>query len=157
MKLVKADPSDGDLLKKFFESTYLPGHIELQLKRPKSFFDQYRLQSDDYATYMLLDRKEQVSALATIIFREGWVEGKKQMIGYATDLRVSPTRSAILQWSQHFLPALEQERAAHNCKYVFSVVARGQRQAFNAFIRPRSPKRQMPRYYSFRSFKGIMA
>lgn len=156
MKLVRATRDDGEMLRQFFESTRLPGQIELQLQRPNGFYKQYELQSQDFATYMLLDRKDEVCASATIVFRKGWVDGEEQYIGYATDLRVSPTRSAILHWSQHFLPALEQEREVHSCKYVFSVVGRGQRQAFNAFIRPRSPKRQMPRYYSFRSFKAVM-
>ncbi|MCB0419935.1 MAG: hypothetical protein KDD61_03015 [Bdellovibrionales bacterium] len=156
MKLIRATQDDEPLLTEFFEQSILPGQIELRLKRPQGFFKQYEMQSKDFVTYMLLDKKDEICALATIVFRQGWIHGEPQTIGYATDLRVSPTRSAVLHWSQHFLPALEQERAIHNCKYVFSVVARGQRQAFNAFIRPRSPKRQMPRYYSFRSFQAIM-
>src|SRR6185436_9942122 len=66
---------------------------------------------------------------------------------------VSPTRGAILSWSNHFLPVLESERESRNCKYIFSVVAHSQRQAYNAFIRPRNFRRQMPRYYLFRRFE----
>ena len=155
MRLVKAGLEDSEKINRFFESTSLPGPISLSLKRPKGFFHPYKLQSDRSATYILIDNQDEVSALATIIFKEGWVQGKKETIGYATDLRVSSSRSAVLKWSQYFLSALEAEREAHNCKYIFSVVAQGQRQAFNAFLRPRSIKRKMPRYFSFRPFKIV--
>ena len=80
---------------------------------------------------------------------------KNKSLGYATDLRVSPSRKAILQWSQHFLPLLEQECEKRNTKYIFSVLARSQQQAYNAFVRPRSTRRTMARYYLFRRFNIV--
>lgn len=156
MKLVKATEKDSDRLIEYFSNTSLPGPVELKFRRQGSFFDQYRIQSDDFVTYILEDENtKEVSALATLIFRKGWIDNKEQSIGFATDLRVSTSRKAILQWSQYFLPAFEEERKKRNCQFVFSVVAHKQRQAYNAFIRPRSPKRQMPRYYLYKRFDII--
>jgi hypothetical protein len=77
------------------------------------------------------------------------------VVGYATDLRVSSSRRAILTWSQHFLPVIEEARASRGCRYVFTSVASAQKQAYNAFIRPRSIRRRMPRYYLFRRFQLV--
>ncbi|MCB0407586.1 MAG: hypothetical protein KDD34_05230, partial [Bdellovibrionales bacterium] len=67
--------------------------------------------------------------------------------------QVSTNRKAILNWSNHFLPILLHEREKRNCKYVFTVLTKAHRQAYNAFVRPRSPKRKLPRYHLYRRFQ----
>ncbi len=106
-------------------------------------------------TYYLEDEEEQIQGIATLSFAPGFINGKEEIIGYATDLRISNSRRAILSWSQHFLPILEKERALRNCRYVFSVVARSQKVASNAFLRPRSNRRQLPRYHLYRKFSVV--
>jgi hypothetical protein len=155
MQLVRATDDDNEKLLHYFSQTSFPGPVRLRLRRMFHFFNQYRIQSDDYATYLLLNDKQEIEAMASLIFRDGFVEGQPAKIGYATDLRVSPTRRAILGWSQHFLPVLEAECQQRNCHHLFSVVAQSQRQAYNAFIRPRNLRRRMPRYHLFRRFQVV--
>lgn len=155
MKLVKAKDLDNEQLLTYFAKSEVQGSIGLKLRRMFNFFNQYRIQSDDYVTYLLLNKKDEIEAMATLLFKEAWIQGEKQTICFATDLRVSKSRRAILQWSQHFLPVLEEERQKRNCTYTFSVLATSQRQAYNALIRPRNLRRQMPRYYQYRRFELI--
>lgn len=154
MRILRAGPEDNDRLCKFFSSGILPGHVDLRLER-EDFFLPYRVQTDDFATYLLVNQEEEIEAMATLLFREGYLGGEKQIIGYATDLRVSNSRRAILNWAQHFLPMLEEEKRKRNCRYVFTVVAQLQRQAYNAFIRPRLTRRNLPRYHLFRGFRLV--
>ena len=155
MQLVKATEADNEKLIHFFSQTEFPGPTRFQQHRMFNFFNQYRIQSDDHVTYMLLNTKSEIEALASLIFKSAVLDGKKQVVGYATDLRVAPTRRAILGWSQHFLPVLDHEKKKRDCKYLFSTVAASQRQAYNAFVRPRNFRRKLPRYYLFRRFKII--
>ena len=155
LKLTKATSSDDQELIQFFAESELPGPIHLNFERKESFFNYYRLQSDDSSTYILRNKMGNIEATASLVFREGVIDGQIQSIGYATDLRVLPTRGAIFGWSEHFLPVMEAERLARNCKYIFSVVSDSQQQAYNAFIRPRSVRRVMPRYHLFRKFQLI--
>ncbi|MCB0364334.1 MAG: hypothetical protein H6624_01135 [Bdellovibrionaceae bacterium] len=155
MRLVKATAADDQKVTDHFKDTTLPGSIDISYQRIGSFFDHYRLQSDDFVTYLLINDQDQIEAMASLIFRKALVEGEVQTIGFATDLRVSTSRGAILSWSQHFLPVLEEEKAKRNCRYIFSVVAQSQKQAYNAFVRPRSMKRRLPRYYLFRRFQIV--
>jgi hypothetical protein len=152
MKLIKADESDNERLLHFFTKSRIPGSIDLRFRRMFSFFNHYRIQSNDFVTYMLINRKDELEAIASLLYRPAWIMGEKQTIGYATDLRVSSSRRAVMEWSNHFLPILEDERAKRNCHYTFSVIAHSQRQAYNALIRPRNLRRQMPRYYQYRKF-----
>ncbi len=150
LKLQLATEDDNERLIRYFEQSTIPGELRLRQRRMTNFFNQYRLQSDDIETYMLINEQDDIEALATLLFREAIVDGTRQTIGYATDLRVSPTRRAVLSWSQHFLPVVEKARKQRDCRFFFSVVAATQRQAYNAFIRPRTFRRRLPRYHLFR-------
>lgn len=155
MELIKASDEDNDRLLHYFAQTVFPGPIRMRFRRMFNFFNHYRLQTDDFTTYLLQSENQKIEAMASLLFRKGIIDGEKETIGYATDLRVSPTRRAILTWSHHFLPVLETERLDRSCKYIFSAVAHSQRQAYNAFIRPRHFRRHMPRYHLFRRFQLV--
>lgn len=155
MRVIKATDEDNERLLHYFAQMPMPGSIEVQLRRMFNFFNQYRIQTDDYATCILENDNGEIDAMASILFRSGRIDGTDETIGYATDLRVSPTRKAVLNWSQHFLPVIENERDLRQCKYIFSAVPYAQRQAYNAFIRPRNLRRGMPRYHLFRRFELI--
>src|SRR5690606_23271449 len=47
------------------------------------------------------------------------------------------------------------EKAKRQCRYVFTIVGRAQKQAYNAFVRPRTVRRYMPRYHLFHRFRMI--
>lgn len=155
MNLLVASENDSDRIKNFYGDTVESEYLSYRNHRTGSFFEPYKKYSSDFVTYILVDDEETVHAVATLLFREGYLNGEKQIIGYATDLKVSSNRKAILSWSNHFLPVLLQEREKRKCKYVFTVVTHAHKQAYNAFIRPRSPKRKLPRYHLFRRFQAV--
>ena len=152
MKLVLATKEDSERLATFYKEINWLSSFELKRERHQSFFYKYELQSDDFITYMLIDEKNRIQATASIVFRKAWVEGIEQTVGYASDLKVSLKRPVILKWPHIFFPLLEEEKKKRNCKYIFSILLKNQREAYNALIRPRSPRRQLPRYYLFRRF-----
>lgn len=152
MRLELAHESDSDRLKAFFARMLLPGAMDLSVERRGQFFDHYRLQSDDFETMMLLDNRDEIQGIATLLFREGIIHSERQTLGFASDLRIAPTRSAVLQWAQHFLPVLERARETRNCRYVFSAVERGDNPAYNTLIRPQHIRRNLPRYHLLRRF-----
>lgn len=157
MKLVRATESDDPRLKEFFERRVLPGTIDFSIQRPRGFFEHYRLLSDDYETVWLEDEDGSIAGLASLIFKEGFVLGEKTTWGYATDLRVAPTRRAIAQWAQFFVPVLERVLEERGCRYIFSAVALGDNQATNALIRPTShTRRKLPRYLLLNRFRVIV-
>lgn len=154
MKLIQAQEEDQERLNSFFSNSLLPGPIDIQFSR-ENFFAPYHIQSDDFATYILVNEKDQIEAMASLVFCQAYLEGERQIIGFAKDLRVANSRKATLSWPQYFLPTLEAEKKKRNCQLVFSVVAQGQRKAYNTLIRPRSLKRQMPRYHQYQRLKVI--
>jgi hypothetical protein len=134
----------------------LPGAIDFSIQRHGSFFDHYRLLSDDFETLVLQDDDGSIAGMASLVFREGVVLGEKQTWGYATDLRIAPTRKAIAQWAQYFLPVLERATTERRCRYIFSALELHDNQAYNALIRPTShARRRLPRYLLANRFRVI--
>ncbi len=155
LKLVKADTSLSKELSLFFKDSHYPAQTTIEINRKLKFFNHYDIQADDHVTYVLLNDENEISGLATLMFKEAWIEGEKQVIGYATDLRVSKERKAILSWTDHFLPVLEKEKKQRNCKYVFTFISDKQSKAYNAFIRPRKTNRPIPRYFLYRKYQYV--
>lgn len=153
LRAAKAD--DSERLKIFYSSETLGSDFELRISRKDAFFESYRLQTSDFDTYILQQQAGQIEACGTILFREGRIGDSFQTIGYATDLRVSHHRDAIRSWANHFTPCLDQSTHRRGCHYAFSIVPGDRHGAFNTLIRPRSSRRQLPRFYLLRPFEVI--
>src|SRR4051812_25173665 len=135
VKMSRATIQDSEPLKIFYSDQNVGGTVDLRMVRRGTFFDQYRLQTPDFETFLLKSQDGQESAIegvGTLLFRKGNLEGELQTIGYATDLRISSRRAAIAGWAQHFLPLLKIAAAPRQCRYVFSVVPQDFGAGYNA-------------------------
>ncbi len=155
MDLKIATEADNHELIEFFKDFPLRGLIDLKVDRHQDFFSNYRIQSDKHTTYTLRNKEGELNAAATIMIRNAWNEDQVCRIASAADLRVRNSRSAILQWSQHFLPVLKKETEENGVSSIFSYINLSDPTALNTFIRPRNMKRAMPRYYLYRRFRMV--
>lgn len=154
LRLIEAEEKHSDLLKKFFENQILTGHVNYSVRRTNSFFDQYRLLTDDFSTLLLMEGEELIGA-ASILFIKGYVNRQEQLFGYLCDLRISQTRKAIQNWTEYFIPYYYKKIEEKNCKYVFTCIEQFENQAYNALIRPRRLRRNLPHYYLMRKLNIV--
>ena len=152
MKLQVATEADSERLKEFFSRAILPGAVDLSFDRQGSFFAQYKMLGDQARTLIMLNEQDQIEGMASLLFSRGKIGGEEQNFAYATDLRIAQNRTAILHWSQLFLPELERLRQEHSCRFVFSSIEQYENQAYNALIRPQHARRKIPRYFLLRQF-----
>jgi len=155
VRITKATESDTEELANFFAQQTLHGPVDVQLARPGHFFDQYRLHSPHYDVFVLRDLKGQVNGMAAIVYRDAYINGEVKKIGYCTDLRIASTREAIITWTKHFLPVLQDALDDRKCDYFFSVVVPQDSRAYNALVRPRSSRRSIPRFYMLGRFELV--
>ncbi len=155
MRITKATENDTEALSNFFAQQILHGPVDIKLTRPGHFFDQYKLHSPDFDVFILRDSKGEVNGMAAIIYRDAYINGEVTKIGYCTDLRIAPTREAILTWTKHFLPVLQEVLSEKKCQYFFSVVVPQDSRAYNALVRPRSSRRSIPRFYMLGRFELV--
>jgi hypothetical protein len=155
MKLEIAGPKDNSELLEFHTEFPVKGLVEFKVDRREDYFGPYKIQSDLFRTYVLRDEKQKIQAAASFIFHNTFQDGKLQRICYATDLRVAPNRRAILEWSQHFLPVMKAVAEDFQVSHFFSVINLTEPSGLNLFIRPRTMKRPLPRYYLYRKFNLV--
>src|SRR5262249_49735351 len=97
-----------------------------------------------------------LAGVASLIFKKGIVLGEETIWAYATDLRIAPTRRAISQWAQHYMPTLERALEERRCKFVFSAVEQSDHEAYNGLGRPTShSRRKLPRYLLANRFRVV--
>ena len=148
MRLLRATETDSARLNEFFSKVPLKGSFDYHMHRQGSFFDHYRIQSDDFETLCLVDAKDKIQGMVTLVFHRGLINQEKTSWCFATDLRISISREAITNWTQLFVPAIERACSERNCRFLFSAVEHSRNQAYNALIRPNShARRRLPRYY----------
>lgn len=156
MKLYKAEAKDTQEISRFFSESVLHGSLDIRMQRPQDFFLQYQLQTDEFETYLLKNDEQKIEGVASFVYRDAHILGQVHKIGYCTDLRVSNSREAILAWTKYFLPLIEQGAKEHQVEFFFSVVAQNEGRAQNALLRPRSARRNIPRFYMLARFDVVM-
>ncbi|MGE9746096.1 hypothetical protein [Bdellovibrio bacteriovorus] len=155
MRLEIAKPEDSKALVEFYKSFPLNGPVEIRIDRERDFFAPYSVQSDQHLTYQLKTDENKIEGMASFVVRDVWLDGKVSTVAFGRDLRISSNRRAILEWSQHFLPVMNEVSQTLGNKYLFSVMSMADVQALNAFVRPRSMKRPLPNYHLFRRFNMV--
>lgn len=157
LRVEVAQESDSEKLKQFvIKQPFLTNSpMELAVDRKGSFFDKYRLQTEDFVTYKMVNDAQDIEGIASMLFRKTLLNGEETQVGFATDLRISNSRQAIVSWPEKLLPAMTEAAVTRNCDYVFSILNSNQSQAYNALIRPRSSRRSIPRYYFYRKYDLI--
>jgi hypothetical protein len=156
MILEIARPEDSWDLKQFFKNFTTGELIQFKIDRPRDFFTPYDIQSDTHVTYVLRKPEGRViQGVATFVIRNVWLNQKIQTIAVARDLRILPSRQAILSWGQYFAPVLDEIKRAYHVDYFFSTLNMTDATILNTFIRPRQLKRPWPRYHLFRRFNLV--
>ncbi len=157
LRLEIAQESDSEKLKNFIvKQPYLRNTpMELVVDRKGSFFDKYRLQTDDFITFKMVNESDDIEGVASLLFRKTLLNGEETQVGFATDLKISANREAIVSWPDLLLPAMQESAIERNCDYIFSILSSSQSQAYNALIRPRSARRNIPRYYFYRKYNLV--
>lgn len=156
MKLEMAKPEEGAELAQFFKKFPLHGPVEILVDRRQDFYRPGQIQSETQLTYTL--REEQTNELmgvAAFAIAETLVRGQLTRVAYGRDLRILQTRKAVMGWTQHFLPVMEEVRKVFGVEHFITLMNLHEIKAMNAFIRPRPGKRPLPHYFSHRRFNLV--
>ncbi|KYG64875.1 hypothetical protein AZI86_11785 [Bdellovibrio bacteriovorus] len=154
MNLEIARPEDTKNLSEFYKTFLSRGLVDVKVDRNGDFFAPYAVQSDQHLTYQLRE-DDKLEGIASFVIRDVLLDDKVQKVAFGRDLRISSNRRAVLEWSKHFLPVMNEVFKTFDCKYLFSVLSMGDVQALNAFVRPRTLKRPLPQYHLFRRFNMV--
>lgn len=176
MKLIEALEEHDEALRQFFGQFLMSGPVAIKLERPQSFFAPYRIQSPRYKTFILEDRAHELDAhlrltepplvgdggktheilgCVSFVIDDVVLQGKRQTVAFARDLRIAQNRKAIRGWSELLSPVFEEMRRTHHVDYFFSTLNMAETKALNTFVRPRQIRRQLPRYHLYQKFSLV--
>lgn len=156
MKLETAVPEQNTEIAAFFKRFPLQGPVELIVDRSADFFAPYQVQSDQQVTYTLRDDdSNELMGVVSFAIADTLVAGKPARVAFGRDLRILETRKAVLGWTRHFLPVMEEVKKVFGAEYFVSILNLNQTKAMNAFIRPQPGKRPLPQYFMHRRFNLI--
>lgn len=162
MRLELARPEDSQALNEFYKNFSINGLVGYKIDRNGDFFAPYNIQSDKHVTYLLKDavsntnQPAKIEGMASFIIRDVLIDGEITTVAYGRDLRISSSRLAVLEWTRHFLPVMEDVQKTFNCKYIFTVINSSKdSKAQNAFFKPRNLKRPLPNNYPYRRLNMV--
>lgn len=157
--LRESDPSDAENLSHFFSQIPLQSLIDIKIQREVDFFSLYRRFQMNYQSFLLeettSDLNKEILGTASFIFNKCKVGQDILNITHACDLRISPQRKAILNWSKFFLPKLKELAAKNKTDHFVTTVNLENNQVINAFIRTKQKKAQKPLYELIKKFNLV--
>lgn len=155
MQLRIADFEDSVRLSEFYKEFPLEGWAKIKVDRKGQFFSPYEVQSDQFLTYVLSEKENEIHGVATFVIQNQGFQGLVQPIAWGRDLRIAQNRKAIFEWSNHFLPVMNEVTHAFGVKHIFTILNLNDAQLMNTFVRAHSLKRPLPRYHLYRRFNLI--
>ncbi|MFP5519215.1 MAG: hypothetical protein ACLGGX_04885 [Bdellovibrionia bacterium] len=155
MQIRIAQPEDSKALVNFYKEFPLQGQVEIKVDRFNDYFAPYQVQSDRYLSYLMEDDVKTIHGTASFVIQNLHHQGQLQTVAWGRDLRIANNRQAVLNWSQHFLPVLNEVAQTFQTQFTLSVINLADTQALNAFVRLKPSKRPLPRYYLFRRLNLI--
>lgn len=157
MQINRATEADSDELIHFLSGQpFLSGPpVDLLIERTGSFFDKFRMQSNDFDTFIIRDYQGKITGTASVVYRTGLINGTPTILAFGSDLRIANDREAIIEWRKLFFPKFKESLEKRNCKMAFATVNFSQGSALNSLIRPRNPRRDTPRFFLLRKFDFV--
>ena len=146
--------ADAERLSHFFSSIPLHGKLDIKIKRHVDFFSLYRRLNINFHNYILEDTNS-ILGTASFLYYKALVNDHVTKIAFACDLRISPVRKAILNWSRHFLPRLQELSKKETIEHFISSINLDNTQVINSFIRTKQKRSKKPFYELIRKFNLI--
>jgi hypothetical protein len=127
--------------------------VVLSVHRQPDFDALYRLQSDEWESWVG-DLDGAIEGTATIVIRNGWLQGKPSRVGYLGDLRMSSRARGRQLLDRFYGPILRSAAERHGCAHFLTTVIASNALAMRALTREtaHSVRAGRPRYTPLRDF-----
>lgn len=155
MKIERADASHSDEINAFLATHVLHGDFNFSIERNSGYFDKLKLTSDEYETYFIRNARGKISACASLVFENSFIEGELKKICWLIDLRIGPDRKSSLFWIRHFFSLMFDRAQAHEADHIFSIVFKDAKHNLTSLIRPRKRHAHIPQFLHMKNFQML--
>ena len=152
LHLRRATPDDNAAMCALFADVPMETDIALSIRRDPDCSALLRLQSEDWECWVA-EEEGRVEAMASLVFRDGYVGGEIRRVGYLGDLRLSPRVQGRHLLNRVYGPTLAESAAARGCVASLTAVIASNERALRALTVQNRRQRGMPRYTPLRDFR----
>lgn len=152
-----ADESDSDKLNRFFGAAPMSSSaLQLSYERHPDFFSFLRFHSDETFVFCAEDEDGKVLGVATLLVREGYVDGRSARVGYLADLRVAKDRPDWFTplWKECMGEVIGRYKSLKelSCDYLITAIMAGNKAAKRSLVN--QPKNKF-HYEKISSYKMV--
>ncbi|MFT7624051.1 MAG: RimJ/RimL family protein N-acetyltransferase [Myxococcota bacterium] len=126
--------------------------LHLAVERDPDFFALYDIQDVDCVPWVL-EADGRVEGCATVLARDGFVDGKRQRVGYAGDLRFTDAVRGRGLLTNVYGPALAEAMETLGCDLVYTALITTNKAAIRALTERQDHDDSVPVYTRFASYR----
>lgn len=128
-----ATMADNDAILAFMSSQPMSAGLQMRFDRSPDFFAMPRVHSDEFETHLFV-HDGTIVALASLVLRDGYINGTLEKVAYLCDLRVEPSRNLAGRWHRLFMKRMSELASEKAARYAFTVILRENHSARNALV-----------------------
>lgn len=155
-----ASESDNKEILEFYHKKEMKGESSsVQYLRGEDFFAFLRERSERYIVFLLRDDTAKIRGIGVVSYRAGFVEGKREIVGYLGDLRVSFNKKLIREWRKFYSLLIKNSKffaETFYCKSYSTVLIEGNKQSKNNLVNSgiESIQYKLQSYYQMHNLIG---
>jgi hypothetical protein len=150
--LRRATDDDGAAMCELFARVPMETELALSIRRDPDFSALLRLQSPDWECWVA-EEEGRVEAMASLVFRDGYLGGVARRIGYLGDLRLSPAVQGRHLLNRVYGPTLTASMESRGCAASLTAVIASNERALRALAAQNRRQHGMPRYTPLCDFR----
>lgn len=128
-----ATNTDNEAILAFMSSQPMKAGLQLRFDRSPDFFALPRLQGDEHETH-LFEKEGEIVGLASLVIRDGYINGQIEKVVYLSDLRIQSSRKLAGRWHRLFIKRMNELAAERNINNAFTVILSDNHAARNALV-----------------------
>jgi hypothetical protein len=113
-----ASESDNEAILKFYQKTEMKSDAQsIKYGRSDNFFSFLKERCIDNLVFTLWNDSGELTGVAVVSYRQGYINGELQTVGYLGDLRVGLNRKLIREWRLMFSLFIEHSKDLPETKF----------------------------------------
>lgn len=141
-----ATEADHDAINRLFRDVHLKSDLDVTLERDPDPFALLRLHHGTPLPLIVEDPDGQTIGCASVVLRDGWLDGERVPTGYLCDLRLRPGSRVGSDLGRAYGLVLEELRREHGTELLTTVIFDGNEIARSALLGRGAQRRKQPRY-----------
>ena len=131
----------------------MDAELALSVRRRPTMDALYSLHARDWSEWVV-ERNGVIEGTGSVLVRDGWIDGRRALVGYLGDLRLAPSVQGRQLLDRFYAPILRAAREDWGCEHFLTAIIASNETARRALVvrTERADRRGRPRYELLRTF-----